>query len=369
MPRILVVEDEANILEEIMDWLQFEGYEVQGATNGRLGLQAIEQSCPDLIISDVSMPEMDGYELLMEVRSNPQYVHIPFIFLSAAAERAAIRRGMNIGADDYLTKPFTHSEVMNAINARLQKKVAEDAQLQSRVDMLYASLNEEREKNLLKTRLVAMFSHDFRNPLASILSSAGIIHNYEDRLSPERKKQHLERIESSVHLLSQMLDDMLMIAEVEGGYLEFAPKQLDLTTFVREIVEEFRLIDQNMHDIDLDCPFSLLASVDPKLLRHILANLIANAIKYSDTGTRITVRVEPQDHHLTFIVEDRGIGIPADNLQHLFAPFYRADNVGEEKGTGLGLSIVQTCVELHQGRIEVESELQRGTRFIVTIPH
>jgi CheY-like chemotaxis protein len=117
MALILVVEDETNIREETMDWLLFEGYEVLGAGNGREALDVIAQAQPDLIISDIRMPVMDGCELLLEIRSNPSLLHIPFIFLTASAERESVRHGMNIGADDYLTKPFTHAEVLEAVRA------------------------------------------------------------------------------------------------------------------------------------------------------------------------------------------------------------------------------------------------------------
>lgn len=367
MTSILVVEDEAHIRDEVMDWLTFEGYEVIGAENGREALNILGQSEPDLIISDIRMPEMDGYELLLEIRSDPHWLHIPFIFLTASAERDSVRRGMDTGADDYLTKPFTHAEVLHAVHARLEKKTALDAKVRNQMQMLNSALGEEREKRLLKSRLVAMFSHDFRNPLASIMSSAGILRDYHDRLTAERRVQHLDRIDSAVHLLLQMLDDMLMVAELEGGQIEIMPQMINLETFVGDIVNDFCLIDQNQHTIHYRPSVSEAVMADPKLVRQIVSNLLSNAIKYSPAQTEITVQLYQENGSISLEIQDQGIGIPQDDVAHLFEPFYRAANARDLKGTGLGLAIVQECVDQHGGTITVQSAQGQGTRFVVRL--
>lgn len=368
MVKIVVIEDEAHIRDEVMDWLQFEGYDVKGAPNGRRGLEVIQGEMPDLILCDISMPEMDGHEVLISVRSDPDLTHIPFVFLTASADRDAVRKGMNLGADDYLTKPFTHAEVLGTLKAILQKKAAQSVRVQNEFNNLNLALNEEREKRLLKSRLVAMFSHDFRNPLTSILSSSSILRNYNDRLSPERKQQQFDRIDGSVHLLIQMLDDMLMVAEMEGGHLEYNPERVDLTVFVESLIEEFRLIDHDAHQFEFHSALGREINGDPKLLRHILANLISNAIKYSPPKSVIRVILNEYDTITEVRVEDEGIGIPEESLEHLFEPFHRASNARSMKGTGLGLSIAKQAVDLHGGTITVESILNQGTRFTVQIP-
>lgn len=241
--KILVIEDEAQIREEVSDWLQFEGYEIVAAANGRLGLAAIEQENPDLILCDITMPQMDGYEVLIEVRANQKHATTPFIFLTAAADRDSLRKGMSLGADDYLTKPFTLEEVLGAIRTRLQRHATQTQQGQYHIDVLSSALNQERKQNLLKSRLIALFSHDFRNPLATILMSSSVIRNYADRLPPARKQQVLNRIDGAVHSLTQMLDDMLIIAELESGYFAYKPESIALAPFIEAIIAEYRLID------------------------------------------------------------------------------------------------------------------------------
>ena len=368
MTKILIIEDEAEIRNEVMDWLTFEGYEVSDAANGKLGLEAIKQSTPDLILCDIAMPELNGREVLIEVRSKTHLSHIPFIFLTAASDRDSIRKGMELGADDYLTKPFTHAEVLKAVRSRLERKAIQERQVQTQIDTLVRAFDEEHEKRLLKSRLVAMFSHDFRNPLAGILAASGILRSYNDRLTPEQKTRHYDRIDGAVKQLLQMLDDMLIVAEIESGHLEFSPETLNASAFAEGIIDEFRLIDQNRHQIILETDNSDSILADPKLIRQIIANLISNALKYSPADTHIHVNLKLKDSCLMLTVEDQGIGIPEASLPQLFEPFHRAANAKQFKGTGLGLSIVKNCVERHQGNVKVESQVGKGTCFSVQLP-
>lgn len=368
MTKIVMIEDDPTIRSEVRDWLQFEGYAVIEAADGRIGLKKIEMERPDLVLCDIAMPEMDGYEVLLEVRANTTLSHIPFVFLTAAVDRNSMRKGMDLGADDYLTKPFTHGELLNAVYSRLQKKAAQDKQIQEEIDILNHAFSQEREKRLFKSRLVAMFSHDFRNPLASILMSSGILRNHESRLSPESKQRRFDFIDGAVHKLLQMLDDMLTVAEIENGRLEFAPQPTVLPTFVETLVDEFRLIDHGAHEWVFHSTFQGQVEVDQKLLRQIIANLLSNAIKYSPPETTITVTLSEDGNNICLEIQDQGIGIPENSLQHLFEPFHRAANVKNVKGTGLGLAIVKECVEQHQGRIEVKSEETIGTTFTVELP-
>ncbi len=368
MVKIVVIEDEVDSLSEVVTWLQAEGYEVTGTRDGKLGLQTIHEEIPDLIVCDITMPEMDGHEILIEVRSTRSLNHIPFVFLAHASDRVSVRKGMNLGADDYLTKPITRAEVLSTVQSRLYKQSVQDAQAQTLINILNQTFSEERAQRLLKSRMIAMFSHDFRNPLTAVLSSSNILRNYEDRLSPAQKTQHLDRIDGSVHLLIQMLEDMMTVAELEEGQLKYVPQLINLAVFVEAITEEFRLIDQGIHILTVHTTLQGLVEADSKLLRQILANLISNAIKYSPPDSEITITLSDDSHRINLSVRDQGIGIPPDGLSHVFEPFYRANNVERVRGTGLGLSIVRDCVERHNGHIEVASQVGEGTTFIVDLP-
>jgi signal transduction histidine kinase len=364
MTKIIVIEDEFDIREEVISWLRFEGYETFGAENGRLGLDVIQRERPDLILCDISMPEMNGYEVLSEIRADPTLAQTAFVFITAAADLNSMRKGMNLGADDYLTKPFTLREVIRTVAARLEKR----ERIQEQVQHLNEMLHSEREQRLLKSRLIGMFSHDFRNPLTSILSSSGILQNYGEQLTPEKRAKHFNQIDGSVHRLMQMLDEMLMVAELENGQLEAHPQPLDLQKLIEKLVSDIRLIDADQHTLYLTCALPMFVQLDLKLIQHILTNLVSNAVKYTPAGREIHVQAMTELDEIVIMVQDQGIGIPASEIDKIFEPFFRAGNVHHLKGTGLGLALVASLVEISGGRITVTSEQDVGSCFEVRLP-
>jgi DNA-binding response OmpR family regulator len=236
MMKILVIEDEAILRDEVVDWLTFEGYDALGAEDGVVGVDYAIRMVPDLIICDITMPRLDGYGVLSEVHSNPATASVPFVFVTARASHEDVRRGMSLGADDYITKPFTLAELLQAVGTRLQKKAAQEQQHQREVDQLQMALMQEQEQRLLKTKLVAMFSHDFRNPLTSIRLSNGLLRDYADRMDDKRRLSLFNRVDASVSQLLQMLDDMLLVAQMETGHLDFTPEVLNAQEFFQRSV-------------------------------------------------------------------------------------------------------------------------------------
>ncbi|HVO43933.1 MAG TPA: response regulator, partial [Aggregatilineales bacterium] len=191
MTKILVIEDEAPLRHEIMEWLTFEGYEAIGAVDGVDGVNHAVLHSPDLIICDISMPRLDGYGVLLDVQANSAIQSTPFIFLSAKADLADVRKGMQLGADDYVTKPFNRTDLLQAIRTRLDKQSARDTEFQDRIDIFRQALALEHQQRLLHAKLVAMFSHDFRNQLTVITSSASLLRDYAERLTEERRTGRL----------------------------------------------------------------------------------------------------------------------------------------------------------------------------------
>ena len=220
----------------------------------------------------------------------------------------------------------------------------------------------------MKGKLVSMFSHDFRNPLATILFGVSMVRNYYDRMDEERRQKHLDRALSSVRQLSQMLDDMLVTSQMEAGHLVCEPKPLLVNDFLNRIVDDFQAIHHETHDLALRSNVRDEVLLDTRLLRQIVSNLISNAIKYSPQGGQIRVNVDVEKQTFTLTVSDKGIGIPEAEQASLFEAFQRASNVGKIKGTGLGLAIVKQAVELHGGRVTFESQPNIGTMFVVKIP-
>lgn len=231
------------------------------------------------------------------------------------------------------------------------------------------TLQKQSELNDMKSRFISVASHEFRTPLAIILSSAELLKYYGDRLPEAEKSEVIGTIENGVQRMTRMLDRVLLLGKAEAQMLEFQPRELNLAALCRSMVEDART-QQPKAPCSMETHFTDMPAAglfDEKLLRHIFGNLLSNAIKYSPQGGTVSFRVFPQDQHMVFEVADQGIGIPAEEIPHLFEPFHRASNVGDIQGTGLGLAIVKNAVDLHKGSIQVSSSAQHGTCFSIRI--
>jgi len=234
---------------------------------------------------------------------------------------------------------------------------------------LKAALHKEKELNELKSRFVAMTSHEFRTPLSTILSSSELLEHYRHKWTEEKQLLHMHRIQTAVKHMTEMLNNVLVIGKAEAGKLDFIPVPFDLVKYCHYLVEELQLNVNNQHAISfIRQDDSMPCCMDEKLLEHILSNLLSNAIKYSPTGSTVRFSLTLKDGLAVFTIQDQGIGIPPEDLPHLFESFHRATNVGNIQGTGLGLAIVKKCVDTHNGEIAVKSEVGVGTIFIVTLP-
>lgn len=250
----------------------------------------------------------------------------------------------------------------------VERKAAEQALLKSQ-DELQKAYEKEKELNELKSRFVSMASHEFRTPLSTILSSSDLVEAYQKEEQQHKRLKHINRIKSSVSNMIGILNDFLSLSRLEEGRIEEKPVTFNLEAFCLDVEEQMQGLlkpDQNIKcEITLTHP---TINLDKKLLQNIMFNLMSNAIKYSENGKTITLRVNQMHEHLTVEVIDQGIGIPEEEQQHLFTRFFRARNVENIQGTGLGLNIVKRYVELMKGNITFESIAGEGTTFKVVIP-
>ncbi|WP_397326886.1 PAS domain S-box protein [Nostoc sp. FACHB-110] len=231
------------------------------------------------------------------------------------------------------------------------------------------ALAKEKELNELKSRFVAMTSHEFRTPLSTILSSSELLEHYRYKWTEEKQLTHLQRIQAAVQRMNEMLNDILIIGKAEAGKLEYNPSVFDLIAYCSHIVEETELNQHNHCTIAFISQYqSLLCCMDEKLLNHILSNLLSNAVKYSPQGSTINFKLVCENEQVIIEIQDQGIGIPQEDLPHLFESFHRARNVGNILGTGLGLAIVKKCVDIHKGKIDINTKLGIGTTFTVRLP-
>ncbi|QTN28248.1 PAS domain-containing sensor histidine kinase [Rhodoferax sp. AJA081-3] len=231
------------------------------------------------------------------------------------------------------------------------------------------ALEQQKELNTLRSRFVAMTSHEFRTPLSTILTSAELLKYYDDRLPKAEKLEIIKTIEDGVQRMKRMLDRVLLLGKVEAHMLEFRPHAVNLLQICQELVEDTRT-QHPLSRSEITTDFSQTTAMgmfDEKLLHHIFGNLLSNALKYSPQGGAVAFSVVSTPEHTVFQVSDQGIGIPPDEIPHLFESFHRASNVGDIQGTGLGLAIVKNAVDLHGGSIQVTSAPGLGTTFTVRL--
>jgi PAS domain S-box-containing protein len=234
---------------------------------------------------------------------------------------------------------------------------------------LLRTLAREKELGQLRSNFVSMVSHEFRTPLAVIQSSAEIMDDYLDQLEPAERKDHLQSIRKNTRRMAGLMEEVLLIGSFDAGRMQFKPAPLELRTFVR------RLVDEVMSATKRRCPIELLFAempgkvmADQRLLRHIFTNVLTNAVKYSEAGRPVQLKIVCAGADIVCTVRDQGIGIPEADQEWLFSAFHRGSNVGECPGTGLGLVIVKRCVDLHGGKIKMDSKLGEGTSVTLRLP-
>lgn len=376
LKTVLVVDDTPENLAVVNSLLRGL-YKVKIASDGEQSLSIARSAQPDLILLDIMMPGLDGYEVCRRLKGDPLTADIPVIFLTAKSHEDGEQLGFDLGAVDYITKPISPPLLLARVRAQLSLKEARDAlerRNQEDKHRFELAMAQQMELNALKSTFVSMTTHEFRTPLASILSSQELLRHYYERLAAQERVGVLDNIESAARRMVAMLDQVLTLGRADANLLEFKPHPVNLAAFCRQLREEVLTGRIAVPDVDGD-PLTLTLEleeenvmVDEKLLRHIFGNLLSNALKYSPHRLGAHFHVARLDQGLRFQVQDRGIGIPPEDVPRLFGNFHRAANVGDIPGTGLGLSIVKRAVESHGGSISVESQLGVGTCFTVLLP-
>jgi two-component system, sensor histidine kinase and response regulator len=365
---ILIVDDTPNNLRLLASMLTQQGYKVHSAISGTVALTAVKAVHPDLIVLDINMPEMDGYEVCDRLKAEEVTRKIPVLFLSAFDDVSSKVKAFQAGGVDYITKPFQVEEVLARVESQLTLQRMQTELQQAKTDALRA-LAQEQELNRLRSEFISMISHDFRTPLTSIQGFAELLRYGNANLTNETRDRYFNKIDAAIEHLLHLLDEVLLIGGIESGRVQYQPVAINLEQFCRDLIETVQFSAHNQHQIALNYRNDGVGvEMDQMLLQQILVNLLSNAVKYSPHGGQIQLEVECQAEVAIFRVRDQGIGIPPENQPHLFESFYRGSNVQQIQGTGLGLAIVQRCVTAHHGNIQIESAENQGTTVTVTLP-
>jgi signal transduction histidine kinase len=353
---ILIVDDTPGNLDLLVDLLEKHEYDVRVARSGRRALAAIAVSPPDLLMLDINMPEMDGYEVCRRLKADEATREIPVIFLSVNDEAMDKVQAFRAGGADYVTKPFQPEEVL----ARVEHQI--------RLARLQRDLVAEREAAFEASRAKSVFlanmSHELRTPLNGILGYVQLMER--DESLTESQRENLGVIMRSGEHLLALINDVLSISKIEAGQATLNERTFDLGRLLQGLEEMFRVRAeaQGLHLIfDLAPALPRHASGDDGKLRQILINLLGNAFKFTESGG-VALRATWEQGMARFEVEDTGHGIAPDELGRIFEPFVQTEaGVRSGEGTGLGLTITNNFVALMGGQIEVRSEIGRGTTF------
>ncbi len=385
--KILIVEDDSVSALLLQRALEKNSHEIIGiADTGEKALEILEESLADIVMMDINLAgELDGIKTTEII--NEKY-DIPVVYLSASSDAETLNKVVGTNPSAYVIKPFNIRELnmvielaifkdrkekeLQNLNNELEEKVKQrTVELYEANKELTRALEKEREINELKSRIVLNVSHGFKTPLTSILSSAQLLQIYAEKDHPFKQKitKHAFKIEHSVRALNNLLTSVLFFGKADENKLEFKPKKIFSGAFVKELLDTVKAGIDNDVKIKSDIgEMPKTITSDPELLYQVFENLLSNAVKYSKDGKEVEFKIAYSENKLQAIVSDKGIGIPESEQGKLFERFFRAGNVGIIEGSGLGLSIVKKCLDVLQGEITFESEVNKGTTFQIKIP-
>jgi signal transduction histidine kinase len=362
MTLILVIEDEEHIRSNIAEILSYENYDVIEAPNGTRGIELAHQYKPDVVLCDVLMPGITGWDVLLELRSSSVTADTQFVFLTALADRASARKGMSHGADDYIAKPFTHKELLDTVATRLRRRDETRHRESGKLD------------DLRKTIIYAL-PHELRSPLTGILSCAEfLMMDHPSGLELERVQNVARIIERSGRRLQRLVENYLYYAQLEMSVTDtdrrFDPTQdgaTDPTSVISNAARERCKAHEREGDLVEDIEPAKVAP-NSESLHKLTSELVDNACKFSSVGTPIEVRASSREGQYILTVADHGRGMDSTEIDSIgaYAQFQR--NLFEQQGVGLGLAIARRLTELHGGNFHLHSTPGQGTTVEVALP-
>ena len=365
--RILVVDDTKANLDVLCELLEGEGYSVSLAPNGEIALRIASRTVPDLILLDVMMPGINGFEVCRQLKERPLTAHVPVIFITAEDNTESVLSGFEAGGIDYIKKPFNDREVLARVQTHLQidRLTRELSEKNRALEAANESIQAVSDR---KSQFVAHLSHEMRTPMNAIIGFSQMVLNREGENLSTKQQQNLSRVTDSANHLLVMVNDMLDLSKIEAGRMDVKPERFMLNELIVSCCEAIEpLLGDDVvleHQVD---PSVVEVQTDPQKLRQILTNLLSNAAKFTRQGT-ISVAATQEKDQIVISVVDTGIGIPSSDLDFIFEEFKQVEQNADVKGTGLGLPITRAMTHLLGGSVDVRSEPQKGSTFTVSIP-
>ncbi len=362
--KILVVEDDFQNRQLINIYLSRSGYEVVTAINGTAALEKLVSFTPDLIVSDIAMPNMDGFELYDKIKSFPHLRSVPFIFLTAYSDTEKRRHSKEIGSDDFLTKPIEQEELLASIRGKLK-----------RVNEIKSSTQSEMINHVdqLKREILSTITHEVNTPLFIIKLTSNLLLDDHMDFRQEELQELLMRIKRSGERLDSLLKDFLITVRVATGEAkteyEKTKQDVDLNSVISHLLPRYeKELKAKSLSVNVQLsPNPPLIKLDVDQMSDVLDRIISNAIKFNKEQGNITISESHDRHHMAIAIADTGIGIPSDKIPHIFTKFYQVNRAEmEQQGAGLGLNIARDLTRINGGDLLVESEEGLGSKFILS---
>jgi len=356
--RILIVDDTPENLDILGKTLRPEGYNLAVANNGEQALKTITHFKPDLILLDVMMPGIDGYETCKTIKQMENMCDIPIIFVTAKHSPDDIIHGFNAGGVDYINKPFVQAEVCARVKSHLQ---------------LHAAKKHLIKLNYQKNKFLGIAAHDLRNPLTSIMGFSDLMlteikNNTFNAMRCQKMASLIFRASTSMR---NLINDLLDISAIEEANLILDKKNHSICELITERVNiaQTQFVNKNI-SISLECTGNIMATMDNDKIARVIDNLISNAIKFSPKHTHILITAKPMKKHIIVSIIDEGPGIPTNEVDSIFDEFKTLSTrpTAGEKSTGLGMYIVKNIIQAHQGEIFIENNINVGAKVSFTLP-
>ena len=369
---ILIVDDDPIVRSLMRDALEDEGFSVVEAEDGVEACRVCEERLPVLLVVDVVMPQMDGFELYRELRNRPATKDVPILIATGLDDLHSVAKAYDAGATDFIAKPLNWLILNHRIRYMLRAARAFN-ELRQNQERLRTAKEEAEAANRAKSEFLTNMSHELRTPLNAIIGFSSMMNG---QLAGPLGTQYLEYtkiiVESGTHLLA-IINDILDVARAETGRLKLSEEEVDIADIVSLSAGMIRTLAEKA---EVECSFEVADDLplfwgDPTKMRQILINLLTNAIKFTPAGgeVRLTAKQE-QNGAINFLIKDTGIGIPADKMAIALAPFGQVDSSLARRydGVGLGLPLTKRLLELHNGTLEIISEPGRGTEVTALLP-
>lgn len=363
IPEILIVDDSPSTLQLLSEIFQQRGYTIRAALSGRLALQSLASAIPDIVLLDITMPDMNGYEICQTMKANDATKDIPVIFISGLTKSIDVVKGFSVGGVDYVTKPFQVKEVVARVETHLELQRQQRALQES-----YAALRTLEE---MRDNLVHMIVHDLRNPLLSANFCLEEITDMKDVPLPPQVRENVNEALTSTHALMEMVNSILDVSRMEDGLIPLSLEPCDLIKLSQDAIQMALPLLKSRH-ITLESELeSVTVKADRSLITRVIRNILSNAIRFtSETDGEIHIGAGIHEGMARITIRDNGQGISPDYHRKIFEKFFQVNCAlrGERHSTGLGLAFCKLAVEAHGGQIDVHSEEKKGSLFWFDLP-